>query len=333
VGGEPPSVPQSDSELLEFFKRALDLMVIAGFDGYYKRVNPAYERTLGYPLRELLSRPFLEFIHPEDIPSVRDVFGELVGGDSDDLIGFEHRVICGDGSVRWLQWNSRTIPERGVILVVGRDVTDRRRADAELCEAQRMVEASRGELARLAEEQAALRRVATLVARGAAPEEVFAAVTEELGPLLCADVANMCRYEPDGTFSIVAGNRAPPVGSRWPLVGKNITTLVFETGRAVRMDTYSDATGPIADEIHHFGVRSTVGTSVIVEGKLWGIVGVGTTLEQPLPADSEARLASFTELVATAISNTEARTEVGRLADEQAALRRWWPRGGAVGGV
>jgi PAS domain S-box-containing protein len=322
VGGEPPSVPQSESELLEFFELALDLMVIAGCDGYYKRVNPAYQRTLGYPLRELLSRPFLEFIHPEDLPSLGDVFGELVGGDRDDLIGFEHRVICGDGSVRWLQWNSRTIPERGVIFAVGRDVTDQRLADAELREAQRMVEASRGELAQLAEEQAALRRVATLVARGTRPEEVFAAVTEELGPLFSADVANMCRYEPDGTFTVVAATRAPPVGSRWPLVGKNVTTLVFETGRAVRMDTYSDATGPIADEIHQFGIRSSVGTPVIVEGKLWGVVGVGTTLEQPLPADSEARLASFTELVATAIANVESRAGLARLAEEQAALRR-----------
>jgi PAS domain S-box-containing protein len=147
VGSEPSSVPQSESELLEFFELALDLMAIAGFDGYCKRVNPAYERTLGYPLRELLSRPYWEFIHPEDRPSARDKFGEIVGGDSDDVVGYEYRVICGDGSVRWLQWNSWTMPERGLICGVGRDVTDRRRADAELREAQRTVETSRAELA------------------------------------------------------------------------------------------------------------------------------------------------------------------------------------------
>jgi signal transduction histidine kinase len=76
------------------------------------------------------------------------------------------------------------------------------------------------------------------------------------------------------------------------------------------MDALSDATGPIADEIHQSGIRSSVGTPVIVEGKLWGVVGVGTTLEQPLPPDTEARLDSFTELVATAIANAEARTEL-----------------------
>src|SRR4051794_15294443 len=140
------SVPQSQSEL-EFFDLALDLMVIVGFDGNYKRVNPAYERTLGYPPGVLPSRPFLEFVHPEDLPSLRDVFGELVDGDRDDVIGFENRVICRDGSVRWLQWNTRTMPERGVIFGVGRDVTARRRADAELREAHRMAEASRDALA------------------------------------------------------------------------------------------------------------------------------------------------------------------------------------------
>jgi PAS domain S-box-containing protein len=84
VGSEPPSVPQSQTELEEFFDLALDLMVITGFDGSFKRVNAAYERTLGYPVRELLSRPFLETVHPEDVPRVRDVFGELVDGDGND---------------------------------------------------------------------------------------------------------------------------------------------------------------------------------------------------------------------------------------------------------
>jgi signal transduction histidine kinase len=174
---------------------------------------------------------------------------------------------------------------------------------------------ARAEAERLAEEQAALRRVATLVAAGAPPELAFAAVANEVRRLFLVELVNMCRYESDRTFTVVAGTGAPAVGSRWPLVGKNVTTLVFETGRSVRIDSYAGATGPAADEMHQLGVRregmrSAVGTPVIVEGKLWGMLGVGTTLEQPLPTDTEARLASFTELVATAIANTEARTEV-----------------------
>jgi GAF domain-containing protein len=166
-------------------------------------------------------------------------------------------------------------------------------------------------LARLAEEQAALRRVATLVARGTRPEEVFAAVANEVGRLLSVDLANVCRYESDGTVTFVAsaGERVP-VGSRWPLGEKNLATLVFETGRPARLDNYADATGPLAEDIREQGVRSAVGTPIVVEGRLWGLMAAGSSQGQPLPPDTEARLASFTELVATAIANAEARTEV-----------------------
>jgi signal transduction histidine kinase len=168
---------------------------------------------------------------------------------------------------------------------------------------------SRAGLARLAEEQAALRRVATLVARGTRPDEVFAAVTNEVGRLLSVDLANLCRYESGGTLRVVAsaGERFP-VGSRWPLGGqKNLATLVFETGRPARIDDYADATGPLAEDIRRRGVRSAVGTPVIVEGRLWGMMAAASSRETPLPADTEARLASFTELVATAIANAESR--------------------------
>ena len=145
MGSEPPSVPRSDIELEQFFDLALDLMIIAGFDGYYKRVNPAFVRTIGYSLRELMSRPFIEFIHPDDVQRTLNEFAELLAGGS-DLIGFEARFRCADGSVRWFQWNTSTVPERGIIYGAGRDVTDRRRADAELLETQRMLEESRAEL-------------------------------------------------------------------------------------------------------------------------------------------------------------------------------------------
>jgi PAS domain S-box-containing protein len=322
VGSEPPSVPQSESELEEFFDLALDLMVIVGFDGDVKRMNSAYERTLGYPLRELLSRPFLEFVHPEDRTSVRDQFREFGGGDN-DVVGFEHRVICRDGSVRWLQWNTRTMPERGVIFALGRDVTDRRHADAELREAHQMVEASRDELARLAEEQAALRRVATLVAHGTSPEELFTAVVLEVGRVFPAEHATLCRYEPDATMTTVAISKGLadsfPVGSRWPL--GNVSAVVFETGRPARIDSYADLSDPgAATAFREVGVRSAVGTPVVVDGRLWGVMTLAST--EPLPAATEARLVSFTELLATAIANAESRAGLARLAEEQAALRR-----------
>jgi signal transduction histidine kinase len=170
---------------------------------------------------------------------------------------------------------------------------------------------SRAGLVRLAEEQAALRRVATLVARGASPDEVFAAVVEEAGKLLPVNHADLGRYEPDGTVTFVAvwGSRGErfPVGSRWSLGGKDVSTIVFETGRATRIDSFADASGPLALAAREEGVCSAVGTPVIVEGRLWGVMATVSTLDQPLPADTEARLGSFTELVATAIANAESR--------------------------
>ncbi len=186
---------------------------------------------------------------------------------------------------------------------------------------------SRAALARLAEEQAALRRVATLVARGEPPEAVFTAVLEEVGRLLPVDLANMCRYEPDRTETFVgawgtAGERFP-VGSRWPLEGYSLVALVFETGRPARLDRYDDSSsGPLGAAALEAGIRSAVGAPILVEGNLWGAILAGSTLEQPLPPDTEARLASFTELVATAIANTDSRAALARLADEQAALRQ-----------
>jgi signal transduction histidine kinase len=187
---------------------------------------------------------------------------------------------------------------------------------------------SRAELARLAEEQAALRRVATLVARGIPQAELFAAVTEEVGRVLRIDTAAMARYESDETMTSVAiwsrtGGTLPAAGSRHRLGGQNVSTLVFETGRPARIDSYAgDASGSIADEIRTVGVRSAVGAPISVEGRLWGVIHAASTREQPLPADTETRLVSFTELVATAIANAESRAGQARLAEEQAALRR-----------
>ena len=141
---------------------------------------------------------------------------------------------------------------------------------------------------RIAGEQAALRRVATLVARAAPPEEVFAAVTEEAGRLLGADYATMARYDPDGTRTVVAAwsstGAAFPVGSRARLGGRNVPTLVFQTGRPARIDDYAGASGPIAEAAREFGFRAAVGVPVSVEGRLWGVMIVGSREGRCRPA-------------------------------------------------
>ncbi len=182
-------------------------------------------------------------------------------------------------------------------------------------------------LGQLAEEQAALRRVATLVARATPPEAVFAAVAEEVGQLLPVDSATMCRYESDGTLTFVAhwglAVARFPVGTRRILGGHNLGTLVFESGRSARVDGYADSSsGALGVVVREAALRSAVGTPIIVDGRLWGLIAAGSSLEQPLPLDTETRLASFTELVATAVANAESRAALARLAEEQAALRR-----------
>ena len=178
----------------------------------------------------------------------------------------------------------------------------------------------------LSEEQAALRRVATMVAQGVPHEQLFSLVTEEVGRLFSVEYTELGRYESAGTVSIVGAwggeGRHLAVGSRWTLGGTNLMTLVFETGHSARIDDYSRASGPLGAITLQRGTRSAVGSPVLVEGQLWGIVVAGSTMERPLPPETEERLASFTELVATAIANAEARARLTQLAEEQAALRR-----------
>jgi signal transduction histidine kinase len=167
------------------------------------------------------------------------------------------------------------------------------------------------ESARLAEEQAALRRVATLVAQSTAPAEVFEAVTREVGLRSGADLARMERYEADGTVTGVArwSREDDPlaVGTRIPLEGTSIAALVRQTSRPVRVDSFSQASGPIAEEARALGIRSSVGCPIVVGGRLWGVIAASSKRESPFPPDTESQMADFTDLVATAIANAESR--------------------------
>jgi signal transduction histidine kinase len=178
----------------------------------------------------------------------------------------------------------------------------------------------------LAGEQAALRRVATLVAAQPSPAEVFAAVTEEAARLLSLDNAHLIVYEQDQTATVVGSwnLRGQPmrVGTRVPVEGDNIIGRVFRTQQSARIDDYSDARGLVAERVRSIGVRAAVGVPVLAGGRLWGVMAVGSSRPEPLPAGTEMRIGAFTELVATAIANTAARAELEHLAAEQAALGR-----------
>ena len=181
--------------------------------------------------------------------------------------------------------------------------------------------ASREQLAALADEQAALRRVATLVARQSPPAEIFAAVADEVARLLHVEDATIFRYEDDWTATVVAdrGDRDVPLpmGSRLPLDGDSATALVRRTGRPARIDDFSNATGPLADYTRDAGIGSTVGSPIVVDGRLWGAMIAATRSDEPMPPRTEWRMGQFTELVATAISNVQARSD---LADSRARI-------------
>jgi signal transduction histidine kinase len=172
------------------------------------------------------------------------------------------------------------------------------------------------ELSRLAEEQAALRRVATMVASQATAEEIFATVAEEVAQFLRAGRGVVCRYEPDETMTITAfwtsAARALPVGTRVELNGDSVAALVQQSGRPGRIDSYAGLSGPVVELARSLGTApgSTVGAPILVEGRVWGVILTSSTGPQVFAEDTESRLMGFAELVGTAISNAVARAEL-----------------------
>jgi PAS domain S-box-containing protein len=173
---------------------------------------------------------------------------------------------------------------------------------------------ARDDLRRLVDEQAALRRVATLVARGTDSHTVFDAVCAETGQLIGASSVNLAFFTSDGFNLTMAGwslrDTHVPTGTRLPLERDTINGVIRRTGAPARVDSYDDVEGELADLIRQRGIRSEVGAPVVVEGQLWGALIAGTDGGEPLPAGAEQRLASFAELIATAVSNATTRSEL-----------------------
>ncbi|WP_405849319.1 PAS domain S-box protein [Streptomyces sp. NBC_01518] len=253
---------KAEEELASIFHLSLDLLCIAGLDGYFKRVNPAFERTLGHSADALLGRPWLEFVHPEDRARTRAVLDRLASGV--ELAEFENRFVRDDGTERWLQWSARPVTADGLIYAAARDVTESRRA---------------------AREQTALRQVATLVARGVPPHEVFAEVADQVGKVLSSGSAAVLRYGADGAATVLGSARGPAAEA--------------ETAAAEVARTASPAR-----------VGRSVGVPIVVDDRLWGAVVAAAAGSEPLPPGTESRLADFTELVATALANADSRDQL-----------------------
>ena len=168
----------------------------------------------------------------------------------------------------------------------------------------------------LARQQAALRRVATLVARGVSQSEVFSAVAEEMAGCLDVGSAEVLRFEDDGAYIVVVashGARGVPhlvVGERLSTEGDDVSAMVLRTRSAARMDSWEGATGSIAERVRELGFRSRIGAPIVVDERLWGIAVVAAGQADPLPPDTEGRIAEFAELVASAIAAATTREEL-----------------------
>jgi len=166
-----------------------------------------------------------------------------------------------------------------------------------------------------ARQQTALRRVATLVARGVSPSEVFSAVVAELASCLDSRNASLFRYEPDGTAFLLAAADEPglqkmPVGERFSLDGENIVAMVRHNGRAARMDSHDHAAGSAAARIRALGLSSAVGAPIVVDNRVWGVAIAGSSRSDAFPPSAEQRVSDFADLIATAIANVQARAEL-----------------------
>jgi PAS domain S-box-containing protein len=258
---------RAQEELDRIFTLTPDLITVSDFDGRFTRVNPAVEEILGYTQEEVVDRPYLDLVHPEDRDRTAAEAAEV--GEGKTTLSFENRYVRKDGAPRTLQWTATPVVREGVVYGVARDVTDRREAQAEL--------------ERLAGEQAALRRVATLVARGVPAAELFGAIADEVSRHLDAESTAIGRLESDGTMSVVASS-----GRQGDLDPDRVSGEVVRTGQSAR-------------------VGSMVAVPIMVEGSLWGSIVSGTGAER-FPFDAEQRMTEFTELAATAIANAEGRS-------------------------
>jgi PAS domain S-box-containing protein len=296
----------ADARKSAILNAAFDCIVTMDHHGDIVEVNKATERTFGYTAAELVGADLAEKLIPPDLrePHRRGLRRYIeTGRERMTNHPTELRGMRADGSQFPVEI-AITRPELpGPPLFCGylRDVTDRKRAEKAL--------------RRLADEQAALRRVATAVAAETEPARVFDVVTEEVGRLLGAQTANMVRYDGEGSAAVVGGwsaegVRSVPVGEWVRLDGDTVAARVWRTKEPARVDSYDGMTGSLVESLRSLGFRSAVAAPVWLEQRLWGAVIVSSVNPEPFPRGAEQRLADFAELATQALANAQAREEL-----------------------
>ena len=284
---------------------------VVDLDGVIRFANPAAIDALGYDSADELfgrdSHDTIHYKHPDGSPYpaaecpmlLPRATGETVARDLD---WFVRR----DGSIFPVSYVSVPIEMqegRGAV-VAFTDIEDRLRAERLLHEHDAIV----------AKERASLRRVATLVAGGATSPEVFAAIAREVAQVLGMALVVIWRYEPDRPAMVVGawGDRPHPfqAGTTWPVEERTAAALLPEIDRPARIEDFGAIGGMIPDAIAEAGIRSGTGAAIVVDGEFWGTMGAGVAEGEPLLEHIEDRLGEFTELLATAISNAQARSDL-----------------------
>lgn len=279
----------SRQELERFFDVASELLYISDHHTL-ARINPAFVRTLGYSRAELTSQPLLNLVHPEDRHHTQLMLDDLRTDKREAR--FENRCVRKDGEIRWFQWS--VVSDNGLLFGAGRDVTERRA---------------------LVEQQTALRRVATLVARGAEPADVYPRAVTELSVGLGVTHVTLIRYDSDNTCVVVAALDTESsdqlvVGERISLHGDSLAARILRTREPARLDSYDGVDSEIAQRLRAFGVHAGVGAPITVDGRIWGALMAGTSRDQPMPPGTEVRIGDFADLISTAIFNAESRAEI-----------------------
>jgi len=286
---------------------AFDSVITMDDAGTVLSVNRAAERTFGYSAQEMIGRELAPLIIPESLQEAhRSGISRYLRTGRGPIVGRRVELTARrrDGSEFPVELvvTRPDIPGERIFYGYLRDLTARNVAEAALH--------------RLADEQAALRRVATAVAAENDPGRLFALVSEEVGRLLDAQTGHIFRFDPDGRAGTIAGGWAQrpehvlPMGTRMPMDGDTAVTRVWRTGRAARMDNYDRAEGELAAQMRGYGVQAVVAAPIFLGGSLWGAVIVSTMNTGPFPDGAEQRIAYFAELAAQALANASAREEL-----------------------
>jgi PAS domain S-box-containing protein len=292
------------------------LVCVLDRDGRILLFNEACERATGFSRAEVLGRDARECVIPAE---EQEAFGEFLAyvwktGVPSPQVG---HWVTKEGRQLLVAWSNKPMLDAegrpASLVTTGIDLTDRgpREEDERALEGDPT--AKLAEIGRLATEQRALRRVATLVASEVNPDRVFTSVSAECARVLEVNSSAVLRFETDGAATIVGRHNRDAVdlfrvGETLPADERSAVGQVRKTGAAARVDDWGGRTGDLAKAMFRTGYRSTAAAPIVVAGALWGAIAIAS--QDPLPSETETRLGAFCELASLGVASAQARADL-----------------------